>query len=175
VARLAEVKAPRQPQLAEVADRVRQDVEQERLRELSIARLQPAKARLDGGASLEEVAAELGLEVAESEEFGAGQIVPGLGIAPEVVKQALASPEGTLGGPVAIPGRALLYRVVGRKSGDPATAQQVKQGIRDQLEREQIDALLGSLINARKQELGVTYDPALLEQAGITGGEAEQG
>jgi hypothetical protein len=101
-------------------------------------------------------------------------MVPGIGVAPELVTAALAAEQGALGGPLAIPGRAVLYRVSERKSGDPATMVDVKKGIREDLEREQVNALLAALINARKQELGVTYDPALVQQLGLTPGEGNQ-
>jgi peptidyl-prolyl cis-trans isomerase D len=174
VLRVEEVRAPRLPELAEVAARVRGDVEQDRLRQLALARLQTARQRVEGGASLEEVASELGLSVQETAEFGHGQMVPGIGVAPELVTAALAAEQGALGGPLAIPGRAVLYRVSERKSGDPATMVDVKKGIREDLEREQVNALLAALINARKQELGVTYDPALVQQLGLTPGEGNQ-
>jgi peptidyl-prolyl cis-trans isomerase D len=175
VLRVAEVRPPRPSQLAEVRDRVRQDFEQDRLRRLAVERLRPARARLDAGASLEEVAAELGQPVQESQEFGHGTMVPGLGVAPDLVKAVMAQPEGALGGPLAIPGRALVYRVAERKGADPATMAQAKTDLKRQLEEEKVNALLGALVNERKQELGVTYDPQLLEQLGLTGGEAEPG
>jgi peptidyl-prolyl cis-trans isomerase D len=175
VLRVNEVRAPRDPQLDEVRDRVRADVEQDRLQKLALERLRSAHQRVAAGASLDDVAAELGVTVQESEEFGHGQMVPGLGLAPELVKAALAAPAGTLGEPVAIPGRAVLYRVTERRGGDPTTMVEVKKEIREELERERVNELLAALINVRKQELGVTYDPALVEQLGLAPAAGAQG
>ena len=175
VMRLAEVKPPRPPQFAEVRERVRQEYEQDRLQVLAVERLRPLRARLDAGATLEEVAAELGQPVQESEEFGHGAMVPGLGVAPELVEAVMAQPQGAVGGPVAIPGRALLYRVAEKKGADPATMAQAKTDLRRQIEDEKVNALLGALINDRKQQLGVTYDPQLLQQLGLTGPDVQEG
>jgi len=52
---------------------------------------------------------------------------------------------------------------------------EVKAGLKRQLEEEKVNALLGALINDRKQELGVTYDPQLLEQLGMAGPDVQEG
>ena len=57
----------------------------------------------------------------------------------------------------------------------PATMAEVKAGLKRQLEEEKVNALLGALINDRKQELGVTYDPQLLEQLGMAGPDVQEG
>ena len=175
VLRLAEVTPPRAPQLADVRERVRQDFEQERLEQLALDRLRPLRARLDAGATLEEVAAELGQPVQDGEEFGHGQMVPGLGVAPELVRAVMSQPQGALGGPVAVAGRAVLYRVAEKKGGDPATMTAAKADLRRQIQEEKVNDLLGALINDRKQELGVTYDTPLLEQLGVAGPDAQEG
>jgi parvulin-like peptidyl-prolyl isomerase len=160
------------PRLDEVRDRLRGDAERQKLQDLATARLQQARARLDAGATLEEVAAELGKTVEETAEFGSGSLVPGLGMAPELVKAALAQPEGGVGGPVAVGGRVLVYQVAGRQTMDPAAFEAEKGPLREQLQQERADTLLAALVNARKQELGVSYDPPLLQTLGMTPGEA---
>ena len=175
VLRIAEVKPPRPPQLADVRERVRGDFEQDRLQRLAVERLRPLRARLDAGATLGEVAAEIGQPVQETEEFGHGGAIPGLGAAPDLVRTVMGQPQGALGGPVGIPGRALVYRVTEKKGADPATMAEVKAGLKRQLEEEKVNALLGALINDRKQELGVTYDPQLLEQLGMAEPGVQEG
>lgn len=172
VLRVSEVRPPRVPELGEVRERVRAAAERARLEEMAKARLQAARARLDAGATLDEVAAELGRPVQETQEFGSGSLVPGIGPAPELAREALALPEGGIGGPTVAVGRAILYQVARKTAMDPATFAAERSALRDQLVQERVNTLLGALVNARKQVLGVTYDPPLLQTLGITGPEA---
>jgi peptidyl-prolyl cis-trans isomerase D len=163
VLHLAEIRPPRLPELADVRDRVRRAVEQDQRRREAFARLEKARAEAGGGAPLDAIAQKLGVLAQETPEFGRGTSVPGIGYAPELVKAASSAPVGTLAGPVVVASSALLYQVSSRTGVDPAQLAAQKETLREQLEQEQMNALLTSLINQRKQELGVTYDPQLLE------------
>ena len=174
VLQLAEVKPPRLPELAEVREAVRRSAEQDKQTKQAFERLAAARAKAGPGATLDAVAAALGVGVQESQEFGRGGMIPGLGAAPDLVKAAMTQPVGTVGGPVAVAGSAVLYQVLARTGVDPAQFAQQKDSLRQQLEREQINALLSSLINERRQRLGVTYDPRLLEELGMTGQSTPQ-
>jgi len=169
VLHLSEVKPPRVPDLAEVREAVRRDAEQDVQRQQTLARLAEARTKAGAGATFDAVAAQLGVGVQESPEFGRGGVVPGLGYAPELVKAAMEQPVGTVGGPVSVAGSALLYQVASRAGVDPLQFAQQKDSLRQQLEQEQINALFTSLINQRRQQLGVTYDPKLLEELGMAG------
>ncbi len=169
VLHLDEVKPPRLPELAEVREAVRRDAGQDKQRQQTSARLAEARTKAGAGAPLDAVATQLGVGVQESPEFGRGGMVPGLGYAPELVKAAMEQPVGTVGGPVSVAGSALLYQVASRTGVDPLQFAQQKDSLRQQLEQEQINALLTSLINQRRQQVGVTYDPQLLEELGMTG------
>jgi hypothetical protein len=81
---------------------------------------------------------------------------------------------GTVAGPLAVAGSAMLYQVTARTGVDPVQFAQQKDSLREQLEQEQVNALLNSLINERRQRLGVTYDPRLLEELGMSGPETPQ-
>lgn len=167
VLRLAEVKAPHLPALAEVREAVRRGAEQDKQRQQAFDRLQAARQALGPGARLDAIAAHLGMAVQESQEFGQGALVQPLGYAPELVKEAMAKPVGALVGPVSVAGSAVLYEVASRHGMDPAAFAKQKDGLRQQLEQEQVGSLITSLINMRKQELGVTYDPQLVKQLGL--------
>jgi peptidyl-prolyl cis-trans isomerase D len=169
VLHLAEVKPAHLPELAEVKDAVRRGAEEEKQRQQAFQRLEAAKAKVGAGAGLDALAAELGVPVQETQEFGHGGVVPGIGYAPELAKAAMELPLGTVAGPTVASGNAYLYQVASRSGADPAVFAQQKDGLRQQLEQEQINAVVTSLVNARKQELGVTYDPQLLKTMGLDG------
>lgn len=175
VLQVAEIKPPRLPELAEVKEAVRRDAEQDKLRAQTFARLTDARAKAGAGATLDAIGGQLGASVQESQEFGRGGVVPGLGYAPDLVKAAMEQPVGTVGGPVSVAGSAVLYQVTAKTGFDPAQFAQQKDSLRSQLEQEEVNALLTSLINERKQRLGVTYDPQLLEELGMAQGAPKAG
>lgn len=165
---------PRVPELAEVEDRLRRVVEQRKRQEAAVARLEQAKASLGPERSLEDVAAELGLEVAQSEEFAVDGTIGGLGSAPEVARAAMKLSAGEIGGPVATPQGAVLFRVTSRQSYDPATAAGRTEEVRQRLIGERLTQLQGALIQHRREELGVTYSRQVAESLqGGAGGAQE--
>ena len=169
VLQVADIKPPRLPELAEVREAVRRGAEQEKQKQQAFSRLADARTKAGAGAPLDAVAAQLGVGVQESPEFGRGGVVPGLGYAPDLVKAAMAQPVGQVAGPISVAGSAMLYQVTARTGVDPVQFAQQKDSLRQQLEQEQVNALLTSLINERRQKLGVTYDPRLLEELGMSG------
>lgn len=172
ILRLSEVRAPRVPPLDEVEARVRREVEQEQQQTLAVERLEQAKARLDEGATLDDVAAELGVEVGESGEFGANDPIQGLGFDPELNQAALGAEVGDVLGPLPTAQGAALMEVTERTGFDPQVFAERRAEIRKRLERERSDRLLSSLVQRRRQELGVSYDPQLIQEFDLAGPSA---
>jgi peptidyl-prolyl cis-trans isomerase D len=166
---------PRAPQLSDVEAQVRQRVEAEKRRQLAEQRLAQAKAELDAGTSLDQVAEELGLSVQESDEFGAGGTVSGLGQAPAVVREALKMDEGQVGGPVSTPQGAVLFQVSSRTRFDPAGFEAAKDATRQRLLQQRAQLLQSSLIDQRRQELGVSYSRQAVERFNLDGGDSAEG
>ncbi len=160
---LREVVEPRVPALDEVREEVEAAYRGERQLDLAVEKLTEQRERLAAGATLEQVAAELGVEVEESEEFGAGGNIGSLGRNGAVARAALELGEGEVGGPVPYDGGAVLFQVVERKAFDPVEFSERRQELREELEERRAGELLAALINARRGELGVRYDPAFAE------------
>ncbi len=160
---------PRSPELAEVEPQVRGAVEAAKRQALAREALEAARAGLAEGRTLEEVAAELELTVEESEEFGAGGAVPGLGVVPQVADAALAMEEGEVGGPFETPQGAVLFQVSGRTTFDPAGFEAAKEQTRQQLLGQRAALLQNALIQQRRQELGVEYSRQAVEDYGLAG------
>ncbi|HVS02145.1 MAG TPA: SurA N-terminal domain-containing protein [Thermoanaerobaculia bacterium] len=171
VLRLAEVQEPRLPELAEVQAQVRRDVERGALERAALERLRQGRERLQQGAGLEEVAGDLGLAVQESQPFGRDGFVAGLGAAPELAAAALELEPGQAGEPLPVGDNAILFQVAERQRFDPVTFAAEADTLRQQLQQQQLDSLLTSLIRQRREELGVSYDRRLLESWKMLGGE----
>jgi peptidyl-prolyl cis-trans isomerase D len=162
---LKDVKAPRVPELNEVEPRVQASVLRQKQQDLALAQLRQAKA---SGKTFDQIAAELGLEVKESAEFGAQGGVPGIGVNPELSKAALALSPGQIGGPVADAQGAVLFEVKERKSWDPIQFAAAREQTRESVRREKLNALEAALLEQRRREMEVSFNPQVLEEFGIT-------
>ncbi|HEX7181780.1 MAG TPA: peptidyl-prolyl cis-trans isomerase [Thermoanaerobaculia bacterium] len=167
---LKEVYEPRVPELKDVEPQVRMAVAGQKQQERAVQQLRTAAS---AGKTLDQVAAELGLEVKETEEFGGEGTIPGIGYNPELAKAAMEIPPGKVGGPVADAQGALLFEVKDRKAWDPIQFSKAREETRSNVQQEKVGRLLASLIEQRRRELGVEYDRQLLESFGVTPEGAE--
>lgn len=165
---LKEIHAPRVPAMNEVEDRVRTAATRDKQQKLAVQRLDTARRELAQGKTLDQVAAELGVGVKTTEEFGSQGAIPGLGSNPELAKAALASQVGQVGGPVADAQGALLFQVTERKGWDPKQFATNKEQTRQSLLQQRLSNLQSALVAERRRELGVEYDGQLLQELGVT-------
>ncbi len=172
IERLDDIREPRIPELAEVDSEVRAALTRKKTEEKVLARLEIAKRQLVDGKSLASLAAELGTEVKESGEFGHGQPITGLGASPNLVEAALSMSAGQVGGPIATRNGAVLFQVVDRKTWDPLEFQKTRADTRERLENEELQRVLGSLVEQRRRELRIEYSRSLLERFGIDTGNS---
>ena len=159
-----DVVPPRTPALAEVEPRVRAALTQQKLQQLAMAKLQAARQQIAQGKTLDQVAAELGVEAKQTEEFGGQGAIPGIGYNPELAKTALSLQNGQVGGPVADAQGAILFQVVEHKGWDPTQYASSREQTRSNLLQEKLSRLEAALIEQRRRELGVEYDRQFLEQ-----------
>jgi len=174
ILRLKEIQPPRVPPVEEVADRIRPRVQLEKQKALVRSRLEEARARLEAGEiTLDQLAAELGVEPQETPEFGAGGFIPGLGSNPEAVTAALAAAPGDVAGPFDTAQGAMVFEVVERKTFDPAELEAQRDALRTAEEQKRLDALQRSIIERRMRELDVRYVDQTLRDLGIEGDLAQ--
>ncbi len=163
ILRLEEIVEPRVPPLAEVRDQVRRSVVTEMGLELARERMAGARERLAAGSTLEEVAEELGLEIIDSGTFQRTGPAGNLGDAPAVREAVFELSQGDLGGPVTLDASVVLFQVAERVAFDPTTYAALSEQTRNNLQTQRVDQLLASLVERRREEMGVTYNRQLLE------------
>ncbi len=161
---LKEIHPPRVPPLAEVEPRVRAAMTSQKLQQITMGKLEEARRQMAQGKTLDQVAAELGAPVKETQEFGAQGEIPGLGNNPELAKAALALQTGQVGGPIADAQGALLFQVTDHKGWDPKQFASNREQTRSGLVQQKVSRLESALIQKRRRELNVEYDRKLLEQ-----------
>ncbi|MEO7794153.1 MAG: peptidyl-prolyl cis-trans isomerase, partial [Thermoanaerobaculia bacterium] len=163
----------RLPALTEVEAKVRPAALRAKAGELALARLVQARGALGSGKSFADVAKELAVEVKESGEFGRDGNVEGLSDSRGLVTAALAGKTGEVGAPLLTDQGAILYEITARKGFDATAFAAERIQTRQTLERNEVNRLLGSIIEQRKREAKVQYDKPLLEQFGMLDSEAK--
>jgi len=162
-----DVIAPHAPELKEIEQRVRTALVNQKLQQMTTQKLQEARRQMTQGKTLDQVAAELGVPVKETEEFGGQGAIPGIGYNPELTKAAMALPAGQVGGPINDAQGALLFQVTDRKGWDPKQYAANRDQTRATLLQQKIASVEGSLIEKRRRELNVTFNQQFLDQLGI--------
>jgi peptidyl-prolyl cis-trans isomerase D len=169
VLRVDEVVPPRLPELPEVRLEVEGAVLLRAQRQAAESRLAEARQSLASGATMDEVAAELDLEMQDSGSFGGDGRIGSLGSQPELAAAALALDVGAFGGPVQMGNSLVLFEVIDRQRFDEQLFAAAKQETRDGLEGQRLQLMLASLIERRRQELGVRLDPSFVQNFQLDG------
>lgn len=162
ILRLREVREPRLRELAEVEDEVRKAVELEQQKRAARARLEALRQQIEAGGSIEDLAAEMELELQESEFTRRGTIV-GLGRNREVIDAALALEVGQLGGPFESAQGAVLFEVLERNKFDATEFEEAKASTRASEENQRLELLRTSLVELRRRDMPPTYDPKVMQ------------
>ena len=152
---------------SEVEDQVRQAVEEKSRKNAAVAKLAEMRQAIETGGNLEALAAEQGLEVQDSGEFGRFGTITGLGSNRAVIDAALELDAGQIGGPVESALGAVLFEVAERKTFDAEEFEAEKTSVRSSQESERLNQLIASLIELRRRDLTPKYDAQVLANFGI--------
>jgi peptidyl-prolyl cis-trans isomerase D len=164
---VAEVLEPRVPQLSEVEGKVQAAAQAEKQKKLAREKLEGARAQLEDGRTLAEVAASLGVEVKESQPQGAQGSIPELGpTSTKIISQALTMNEGEIGGPEETPQGAVLFQVTERQRMDAAEFELRKGSTRERLENERFAQVQASALAQLKRDLGTQNFVQIEDPAG---------
>ncbi len=167
IMRLEEIKPPRLAPLEEVEAEVRQAVELQQRKTAAVRRLAEMRTAVEAGGDFAALAAELGLEIQESGEFGRFGGITGLGSNRRVIDSALALREGQWGEPVESTLGAVLFEVTARQEFEQEKFEQEKASTRASEQAGRLNQLLASLIELRRRDLTPKYDAQVLANFGI--------
>jgi len=158
-----EIQEPRAAELEEVRPKVVAQFRSQRQLELAEVRAAEAQAAISRGQSLDEVASELEVTVETPAAFGVDGAVGSLGQAAEVARVALAMDEGAISAPIVREDEVVFFEVTERTRFDSVTFAGEKDAVRQRLEGQRMNEVLGAIITQRRAELGVTIDPQIFE------------
>ena len=168
VVRVAGIEEARLPELAEVEQKVREAAQVEKAKEAALAAMQQSADRVrTGGATLEQIATELGAEVKSSGSFNRSAPIGELGREPAVADAVFALDTGGVGGPVATRTGAVIFQVDERTKGDSTELATRRDELREQVTNQRLENLLLSIVEERRLKLEVHYNQQLLESFGV--------
>lgn len=163
------IEEPRYPELDEVRAEVETAASEKRQLELAVTRLEEAAAGLGAEGAFDQLAEDLGLEPVESPLFGRADAIGPLGRNSALSEAALGLDVGQTGGPITLADGALLFEILERERFDAIRFDEEKDTERTTLREQRFGELLASLIETRREEMGVTYDPQLVANFELDG------
>jgi peptidyl-prolyl cis-trans isomerase D len=156
---------PRLPELAEVRDRVRDDLTRERAAELAKSKAAEIANMLKAADDFSAAAKKAGLEVKPTELITRGSPIPDLGVSAEVDNAAFSLPVGGVSAPITTPQGTAIVRVVEKEA---VTDEQVKSGldqVREELVNQRRDRFFSGYMVEAKKKLGIQINQETLQRA----------
>jgi len=162
---LADVQAPRTPELKEVRDKVRADLVEERAFAQAKALAAAVRAKAET-AGLEKAAAAAGLVRKETPALvSRGQALADLGTGQALEQAAFSLAQGALGEPVRTSSGYAVLRVLEKKSADPAELARQRASVAAQLRDQKRQELFRAYIVAARERYAITRHAAAYRRA----------
>jgi peptidyl-prolyl cis-trans isomerase D len=146
---------PYVPQLAEVRDRVREDLVRERAAELAKTKAAEIASALKGAANFAAAAKRFGLEVKPTEFITRGSPIPDIGASAEVDTIAFALPKGAVSDPISTPQGTAIVRVVEKEDVAPDEIAAGRDQLREELVNQRRDQFFSAYMQKAKQGLKI--------------------
>jgi peptidyl-prolyl cis-trans isomerase D len=146
---------PYVPQLAEVSDKVREDLVRERATDLAKAKAAEIAAALKGAADFAAGAKKFGLEVKPTELIARGSPIPDIGASPEIDKVAFALPTGGVSDPISTAQGTAIVRVVEKEDVTPEQIAAGRDQLREELVNQRRDQFFSAYMQKAKQSMQI--------------------
>ncbi len=156
---------PYVPQLAEVHDKVREDLVRERAAEVAKSKAGEIAAALKSAPDFAAAAQKAGLEVKPTELITRGSPIPDLGSAPEVDAAAFSLPKGGVSDPISTPQGTAIIRVVEKEEVTPEKITEGRDQLREELVNQRRDQFFSGYMQNAKKKLKIEIKQDVLARA----------
>jgi parvulin-like peptidyl-prolyl isomerase len=146
---------PYVPQLAEVRDKVRDDLVRERGAELAKSKAAEIATSLKSASDFAAAVKKAGLEVKTSELITRGAAIPEIGTSAEADNIAFALPKGGVSAPVSTPQGTAIIRVVEKEDVTPEQIASGRDQLREELVNQRRDQFFSSYMQNAKKKLKI--------------------
>jgi peptidyl-prolyl cis-trans isomerase D len=167
-AALAGRQAPSVPPLAEVKERVREDVTKEKASKLATERAATMGATLKAAADFEAAAKKAGVEAKTSDLVARGTPLPEVGYNQTVEKAVFGMAVGAVSDPISTLNGTTIVKVIERKDVPAEELGGARDGMKQELLRERQGQFLASYMSKAKQKMTIVMNPEVLQR--LTGG-----
>ncbi len=151
----------RLPQLAEVKDKVKEDVTRQKARELTKTKAAALAASLSG-ADFAKAAKAAGLEVKTSELVARGTAWPDVGISPALDQAIFAQPAGGVTPPVTTAAATVIAHVVEHQDINPQDLATAREGLKQELENDKRSRFFGAYMVKARDRMKIEVDQDVL-------------
>jgi len=151
----------RLPQLAEVKDRVRDDVTRQKARELTKTKAAALAAALSGS-DFAKAAKAAGLEVKTSELVARGTAWPDVGISPALDQAIFAQPGGGVTAPVTTDAATVIAHVVEHQDINPQDLATAHEGLKQEIENDKRSRFFGAYMVKARDRMKIAVDQEVL-------------
>ena len=152
------------PQLAEVADRVREDAVRDKAAELVKSRAGAIADELKKAADFTAAAKQAGFEAKTSELVARGAALPDIGVNPVVEAAVFGLPVGGVAAPIATPNGQVIARVAERADVTDVQIAEGRDGLRHELVNQQRDRFFMAYMAKAKTALKIEIRQDVLAQ-----------
>jgi peptidyl-prolyl cis-trans isomerase D len=153
---------PYTPQLAEVRDKVREDLVKERAAEVAKSRAAEIAAALKSASDFAAAAKKAGLEVKTTELIARGSAVPDIGTSAELDQVAFSLPVGGVSDPISTPQGTAIIRVVEKEDVTPEQIAAGGDQLREELLNQRRDQFFSGYMQNAKKTLKIELKPETL-------------
>ncbi len=155
---------PYVPQLAEVRDRVRDDMVRARAAELAKSRAAEIAATLKRAKDFAAAAKQAGLDVKPTELIARGSPVVDVGVSQDIDRVAFSLPVGAVSDAIATPQGTAIIRVVEREDVTDAQVEAGRDQLRDELLNQRRERFFGAYMQKAKQRMEIETRQEVLDQ-----------
>jgi peptidyl-prolyl cis-trans isomerase D len=156
---------PYVPQLAEVRDRVRDDVTRERAAEIAKTKAAEIASMLKSAPDFAAAARKAGLEIKTTDLIAREAPIPEIGVSAEIDRVAFALPKGGVSDPISTPQGTAIVRVVEKEDVTDDQAASGADALREQLLNERRDRFFSGYMVKAKEKLKITINQETLARA----------
>jgi peptidyl-prolyl cis-trans isomerase D len=151
--------------LAEVRDRVRDDVTRERAAEIAKTKAAEIASMLKSAPDFAAAAKKAGLEIKTTDLIAREAPIPEIGVSAEIDRVAFALPKGGVSDPISTPQGTAIVRVVEKEDVTDEQAASGADALREQLLNERRDRFFSGYMVKAKEKLKITINQETMARA----------
>ena len=156
--------APYVPKVAEVKDRVREDLIKQRAATLATDKARSVDAALKGAADFTKAAKAAGLEVKTSELVARDSAYPDVGVSPEIDRAAFGLKAGEVSEPIQTSTATAIIRLVERKDPTPEEFKADKDRLKSELLDDRQNRFFSAYMMKAKQRMKIEVNRENLQR-----------